>query len=220
MSNTYYNIRTVARRGSKRVLARSIPSSLALAFGKRGLRKAGWIRSHAQHMSVDAEGDPLPWFTYAAIYFLDGRIRPDMRVFEYGAGQSTLWWARRVYEAIACEHDPGWSERIRSTAPANVSVLAQPLDQGYAEAIRGRGPFDVVGIDGRRRNECAVAAADELSQGGVIVWDNTDRERYKEGIDYLKSHGFRRIDFDGPGPTLTHFWRTTVFYRDSNCLGI
>jgi hypothetical protein len=61
------------------------------------LRFSGWLRSKAAGRPMDLFGHPLPWYTYAAIAFLDGtrdrpgsRINRKMRVFEYGCGQSTL----------------------------------------------------------------------------------------------------------------------------------
>ncbi len=38
----------------------------------------------------------LPWFSYAAIEFLDSWLSPPMKVCEYGSGGSTLFFARRV----------------------------------------------------------------------------------------------------------------------------
>jgi hypothetical protein len=59
-----------------------------------------------------------------------------------------------------------------------------------------------------------------LSSRGVIVWDNSDRERYQAGYDFLRGSGFRRLDFAGPGPVDFWPWCTSIFYRDHNCLQI
>lgn len=180
----------------------------------------GWIESHRSGVSIDGQGRPLPWFTYPSIAFLAPRILPDMRVFEYGAGQSSSWWAVRVKDVIAVEHDPDWHAKVQASTPANARVLYRPLGQGYIDAVDGHHPFDIVVIDGRRRVDCAPHAAQALTKAGVIVWDNSEREQYQGGLDLLHRLGFRRLDFEGLGPVATISWTTTVFYREENCLGI
>lgn len=54
----------------------------------------------------------------------------------------------------------------------------------------------------------------------MIIWDNSDRERYAVGFDFLKEREFRRVDFWGVGPINHQEWCTTIFYRQDNCLGI
>src|SRR5437762_2857857 len=110
-----------------RATARRVLEALGLyvhySLATRGpLKDDGWLRSFREERCVDAEGRPLPWLTYPAIEFLAARVRPEMRVFEYGSGQSTLWWAARVRQVISCEHDPAWAERLRDQLPANVTL--------------------------------------------------------------------------------------------------
>lgn len=38
----------------------------------------------------------IPWMVFGCIDFLDDWLKPDMRVFEYGSGGSTLFFANRV----------------------------------------------------------------------------------------------------------------------------
>lgn len=66
--------------------------------------------------SLNSQASPLtdeqPWLTFAAIQFLEKTLRKDMRVYEYGAGGSTLFFAKRVKEVISVEHDQIWSDKI------------------------------------------------------------------------------------------------------------
>src|SRR5262245_66641616 len=94
------------------------------------LHDDGWFRSFASGLPVDAAGRPLPWLAYPAIEFLARRVQPEWRVFEYGCGNSTLWWASRVREVIACEHDRAWAERLRPQLPANVTLRQVDLEYG------------------------------------------------------------------------------------------
>ncbi|MBR8826523.1 MAG: hypothetical protein DSM107014_01225 [Gomphosphaeria aponina SAG 52.96 = DSM 107014] len=52
--------------------------------------------------------DQLPWITFPAIELLENFLTNDMKVFEYGSGGSTLFFARRVSEVVSVEHDKSW----------------------------------------------------------------------------------------------------------------
>lgn len=187
------------------------------------LERIGWFRSFREQLPIDGAGGALPWFTYPAIAFLEERIRPDMAVFEYGAGNSTLWWAARVASVASCEHDAEWLEFLRPKAPGNVEFLHHRLapDGDYCRAIAAfEKRFDVVVIDGRERVDCAKNALGALKGDGVILWDDSDRSEYEEGYAFLIANGFRRLDFQGLAPASGDDSRTAVFYRDGNCFGI
>ena len=188
------------------------------------LRSGGWFCSFQRAMPVDAKGEPIPWYTYSAIHFLAGRVTPAMAVFEYGSGNSTLWWSRRAGHVAACEHDAVWFELMRAKMPASVDYHHTDILHS-AEAYAGRAAAsgraaDVIVIDGRERVRCARQSLAALKSDGVIVWDNSERAEYAEGFDFLAAAGFRRIDFWGMGPINTYEWCTSILYRDVNCLGI
>jgi hypothetical protein len=67
---------------------------------------------------------------------------------------------------------------------------------------------------------CALNAVSALAASGVIIWDNAERPEYASGIAGLEQQQFRRLDFDGLGPVNSYGWRTSIFYRDGNCLGV
>lgn len=183
----------------------------------------GWFRSIEERLPVDREGRPLPWLTYASIAFLTPRIQPSMRVFEYGSGNSTLWWSERVAHVTSCEHELAWYEAFKPKVPANVDYHHRALGPSdeYPRLIASYDKaFEIVVIDGRERVKCARNAARALTDDGVIIWDNSERKKYAEGYAHLAEHGFRRIDFTGFGPIGVRSWSTSVFYRRDNCLGI
>ncbi len=187
------------------------------------LEANGWILSRLRRQSVDATGQPLPWMAYAAIDFLSERVSPGMRVFEFGSGNSTLWWASRVSEVLAVEHDEGWAQRVAERLPPNAEVTHAALEPGddYVEkAARSGHSFNVVVVDGRHRVRSALASVGCLAEDGVIVWDNSERTRYERGLDALARQGFRRIRFTGLAPIGTAMTETSILYRRHNCLGI
>jgi hypothetical protein len=105
--------------------------------------------------------------------------------------------------------------------PANVEMVTVPLDVNYPSAIARTGrTFDVVVVDGRKRAECAIQATVFLKEGGVLVWDDSDRDRYQEGIKTLLSSGYRKLDFVGLSPLVPELKQTSIFYKDHNCLEI
>ena len=188
-----------------------------------GLAKVGWLRSMRERASVDADGEPLPWLTYPAIDFLSRRVPAQARVFEYGCGNGTLWWARHAREVVACEHDAAWSGRIAARLPPNARVMLVPFKPGgrYSRAVQESGlTFDLVIVDGEDRVECVKQSVAGLTAGGVIVLDNSERPEYAEAFTWLAQEGFRRLDFVGLLPSVADESATTIFYRDHNCLGI
>ena len=174
--------------------------------------------------TVAADGSPIPWLTYPAIDFLANRITSGMTVFEYGSGNSTFWWSRRVSRLISCEHDKEWYASFQARMPANVTYLLRRAKGGstaYVDEITNyRDSIDVLVIDGRQRVQCAYNGLAALRSDGIIVWDNSDREEYQAGFDFLFAHGFKTLDFWGMGALATRRWCTSIFYRPSNCLDI
>jgi len=54
-----------------------------------------------------------PWLTYDAIRHLTNHVGTNLKVFEFGSGSSTLFWASRATMCVSVEHDPGWVARLR-----------------------------------------------------------------------------------------------------------
>jgi FkbM family methyltransferase len=79
--------------------------------------------------------------------------------------------------------------------------------------------FDIVVIDGMARCLSTWAAIEFFQGPGMIVFDNSDREIYKAGLDLLEHSGYRRIDFAGLGPINPYAWCTSVFYKPARFRG-
>jgi len=187
------------------------------------LVEAGWIESRRRRQSVDRDGNPIPWITYPALDFITSRVGSEMTVFEFGSGNSTLWWSQRAGHVTAVEHDGSWAARVVAQLPANATLSHVPLAAGgdycrHARASGGR--FHVIVVDGRDRVNCARASIECLRPDGVIIWDNTERTRYAPGLRALSASGFRRIGFRGPSPINSWASETSVLYRPGNCFGI
>jgi tRNA A58 N-methylase Trm61 len=91
----------------------------------------------------------------------------------------------------------------------------------YANFIAGLGEkFDVISVDGRQRVSCVGRAVQYLREGGVLVFDNSYREKYRPALLALQELGFRRLDFVSLAPMCGVISETSIFYRDGNCLGL
>ena len=187
------------------------------------LEAVGWLHSAKNRQPVNGAGEPIPWYSYAAIHFLENRLPTDLDVWEFGSGLSTLWWATRCRSLRTVEHNRGWYEKMTSLAPDNVSLnhVELDIDGDYAASIALPAQhYDIVVVDGRDRVHCAIHAIPWIKPRGIVVWDDSERERYTPGFEALKTNGFRRIDFIGLGPVTANRQATTIFYRDGNILGL
>lgn len=196
---------------------------LVLRIHRRSaLGEKGWYRSFRENRAVDGNGNIIPWWTYPFINFIEKRLNTNLRVFEYGCGNSTIWFSSKVAEMISVEHDIRWSEKVsrQLVSGGNCRVVVRELSNGYAEEINNHGFFDIVIIDGRLRFECFCQCLNTLTPGGVIIWDDSNMPDFAEGYAYAEKHGFREISFSGMVPAIFISSQTSILYRDRNCLGI
>jgi len=146
-----------------------------------------------------------------------------MDVFEFGSGNSTLWWAERVASVMSVEHDPHWAEQIAARIPENVTLHHVPLEEDgdYCRTTsRTRHKFHVIVIDGRDRVNCARHCLHALRDDGVVIWDDSQRSRYRSGYRFLGRRHFKQLTFSGLGPMAPAPWETSVFYRAGNCFDL
>ena len=187
------------------------------------LKEIGWINSFKNQVPVDGDNNPLPWVTYSFIDFINDRLKKDMDIFEYGSGNSTLWYASKVNSVTSVEHDLVWFEKIQNNMPTNVKIYHQALKYGkeyskYSKVLNKK--YDIVIVDGRDRVNCIKNSIDSIDERGVVVLDDSERESYQEGIDFLIKNNFKKIDFWGISPGLFYKKNTTIFYKENNCLDI
>ncbi len=157
---------------------------------KSELIENGWCKSFIEKKPIDKKGDPIPWLTYSFIDFIEPRLQKSFIVFEYGSGNSTLWFSKKVHHIDSVEHDKEWYEQIKNNIPQNVTLYYKQLESDEYEKTILETPnqYDMVIIDGRKRMECAEYAIQKLKESGVIVLDNS--ECYPEIFKFLKSKDF------------------------------
>ena len=189
---------------------------LLLQIQRGFLFQYGWLRSWWKGRPVDARGAPLPWITYPAIDFLSQFDFSDASVFEWGSGFSTLWWSQRCRRIASVESNQDWVLYIKQLLPKSVDLLVTALDaNSEIEALTKHHTVrnDVFVIDnyGPFRRYCAEAAADNVTDGGLIVLDNSDQ--CPRAAEVLRIRGFTQIDFTGFAPGNGYAQSTSLFFR-------
>lgn len=191
-----------------RVAAARIGFLAALERRSRTSQTARWLRSLFAIYDVEEMAYlDLPWWTFAAVQETDEflKSRMDARVFEYGSGASTIWLARRAASVVSIEHDRHWHAVVSqslSAYPNATLKLIEPDTETHADYLsekrqwagrsfrnyvseidRERGHFDLIIIDGRARSACLAHAPSRLAPDGIILFDNSNRGRYRAAIE-------------------------------------
>jgi hypothetical protein len=91
------------------------PSSQTL-FGVIKFFPAWWAHLKPGKNPVS---DKMPWLSFGAIKFISKIATPEMSVFEYGSGGSTLFWSSKVKQVISIEHERGWHDRMQEELKKN-----------------------------------------------------------------------------------------------------
>ena len=179
----------------------------------------GQWRSVKEGMAVDAKGGAIPWYTYPAIEYLSSFDFKDCEVFEYGSGNSSLFWASRALSVCSVEDNHKWFEIVSKRQRKNQKIIHHADETGYVKSLFEQGKlFEIIVIDGNWRKKCVIEAISCLKDGGMIVLDNSDRMIEKECGKLLREQGFLQMDFSGFGPINSYCWSTSVFMKTSSLL--
>ena len=195
-----------------------------LSFGIKGyLAEIGWFVAFRHKSSVNEKNEPIPWFTYSFIDFLESRLNKEQSIFEFGSGNSTRYFAEKVKNISSLEHDKAWYESGLKNKPQNAELIFCDLDTdgNYCRgAIHTKQKFDIIIIDGRDRVNCCIQSMQALKENGVLILDDSERDRYDYARITLVNQGFKELSFSGISPGFFYRKETSVFYRNNNCLGI
>jgi hypothetical protein len=143
-----------------------------------------------------------PWWTLASGRKVTDFLlqHPNPRALEWGSGASTVWLANFCHTVVSIESDHHWADMVRSSVGAHVKILSPEVSRRRGpDAIGSKrwgfrhldfsdyvhaadeltGDFDLIVIDGRAREACFEVALERLAPGGLILFDNTNRRRYR-----------------------------------------
>ena len=94
--------------------------------------EVGWFESFKSLKSIDKNGYPIPWFSYPFIDFMTPRLEKELVIFEFGSGNSTLFFAKRIKKIISIEHNIDWFNIVNKVKPENVELILT-----FSDALNG-----------------------------------------------------------------------------------
>jgi len=184
-----------------------------------------WLNSVLR--SRNAFQDGIPWLHFGAIDWLDTYLQPSMRVFEWGSGGSTLYWANRVERVISVEHHREWFTDVTAAIDKDrcpgvelIHIPESPTEglTEYAAYIEQYpdGYFDLILVDGVARPDCLQRAMPKIREGGVIILDNS--ERFEHELQWFASDKWPMLHFRSPTPCekTSSFMVTTLIIKHAS----
>jgi predicted O-methyltransferase YrrM len=131
----------------------------------------------------------VPWLAPAAVEFLEGYLKPEDRLLEFGSGRSTLWFAKRIAHITSVEHNPEWfaivTTMLNQQSIENVTYSLHQKEthnssgaqSGYVNVTTSlaKESLDLILVDGIYRSQCVLKSLPLIRPGGILVIDNVNR---------------------------------------------
>ncbi len=201
----------------KRILSKIMPSTLKKELKNFKILAIdyGQYRTVKQWSCVDRYNKEIPWYTYPSIEYFNNIDFSKKIIFEFGSGNSSIYWGKKAKRVISIEDDKDWFDNIVKKKGANQEIVLKTETDEYEKSIIDYDEkFDVIIIDGKRRVECSKIIKDYLNisseDGYMVVLDNSDW--YKGVSEYLRNElDLIEIDFHGFGPINSYTWTTSIF---------
>ena len=172
----------------------------------------GHLKTVKNWSCVDKNNNPIPWYTYPAIEYINQLDFTEKEIFEFGSGNSTIFWALNAKKVISVEDNREWFDKIEKQLPKNAEYLYINQKDDYINAIKQySSEFDGIIIDGSHRYECALNAVEKLRRGGMIILDNSDW--YEKTAAFLRDADLIEVDMTGFGPINGYTWTTSFFFH-------
>ena len=204
----------------KRVFFSSDQRYLLEMYNHGYIFETGFMKSYQLKKVVFNDGRPAPWFNYSFIDFLTPKLNESLYIYEYGLGNSTKYFNKISPNCYGVEHEVAWYNEVvdKSKLKPNYNLAN---GEEYINAISKTGEkFDIIVVDGIHRDDCIKVGIEFLSEKGVVILDDTERNEYADSILFLKTNGFKEIRISGIKALGRHYSCTSVFYRIDNCLEI
>ncbi len=172
----------------------------------------GHTLSFVEQKPVDKNNAPIPWYSYPAIEYLSGLDFRQKTIFEYGSGNSSLFWAQRCHQIISVEDNAEWYELVSKRIQSNQTILLRSGRDEYVHTCLDNDvKHDVIIVDGSHRMACAQAAIEGLARGGMIILDNSDW--HPKTSEALRAADLIQIDFTGFNPINYYVTTTSLFLQ-------
>lgn len=164
---------------------------------------------------IDKNKKPIPWYTYPAIEYLSNLDFSEKIVFEWGGGNSSLFWANRCKKLVTVENNSAWFKMLQKSKLENQEIFClESKDMYVSLPLTLSTHFDIFIVDGQWRKECIeilLKLKRERSDNSLfVIFDNSDR--YQDLARKLRDSGFIEIDFHGFAPINSYTHTTSIFF--------
>lgn len=129
----------------------------------------------------------FPWYTRPCLEWLISKDWNGKRIFEYGAGDSTVWWRRAGAEVYAVDSNQEYATRFEAiyaeTKRAFLSAINAPPGPLF---------YDLIAVDGDPiswRDDCVAMALPCVREGGYLLVDNWHQPSVGEMSWVQTDHG-------------------------------
>jgi SAM-dependent methyltransferase len=218
-----YHARVPLKRDPLNLALRGGWIVLSLLFSRHPTDVVLWLRSLALNRTKPLTF-PIPWLTFDAIREVRGFLRPGMKIFEFGSGHSTIWFARAGAEVYSVEDDHHWytavERKLREDRLDRAHLYYADNETDYVGAIdrSGEHAFDILFFDGSYRLQCLQEALPYLKPGGILVFDDSDFNWF-DGKDFGVPSDWEKKVFRGWEP-LSGGRSETIIWRKPGTLSV
>ncbi len=164
-----------------------------------------WLRYRKGKAVASTMQEQSPWLVFDAIEFLKSFLKKDMKVFEYGSGGSTLFFAQRVKEIVSVEHDAFWfgevTKIILDNGIKNIDYkLREPDNYPQFDLGKRSDPGEFIsyyhGFEGKQFKSYAQAIDTYADQSfDLVVVDGRARiSCIRQALPKIKKGGFLLVD--------------------------
>lgn len=168
----------------------------------------GHLESKLKKEALNGKKEPIPWFTYPAIDYLDQLDLSNKIMLEWGTGNSSLFFSKKVKKLYSIEHNREWYKLVKRHQIDNQTLMYDETDYSTLPKTFNIN-FDIILIDGVNREDCAREALNLINEKGLIILDNSDR--HPNIAKFFREKGLIEIDFHGFGPINDYTWTTSIF---------
>lgn len=198
------------------LISKNFPSIIIL--NKRSANSIKLILNDYGHKYSFNKYDSLgngkyPWMTYSFLDYIKNLDLSEKSVFEWGSGNSTIFWSEISNKVVSVENNDEWFMKIKNMISNNTNLILRNTSEKYIDAINEFNTFyDIIILDGYGfRFECAKQAIKRLNKGGMIVLDDSDNIGYNRISEFLRNEGLIQIDFIGLKPMSDFIVSTSIF---------
>lgn len=170
-------------------------------------------------------GSPEINRSFSILEFFNEKLNKSQSMFEYGSGNSTLYFAKRIKNITSiCPDEELHQKLLKDTLHLdNITLRVYGLNRNYANAIVAEGPekqYELISVNGLHRAACAINAQAQLTSDGILMLNDSEGENNEQVFDYYNKKGFNYISFSSQNPYDNNKQAITLFYKAENCFNL